>query len=59
MKHSPSDIEKAIAAAKAQGLTRYRIVKEGRKIIVEVSERDEHNDDAIDAEEAMKKAVGS
>lgn len=59
MTHSPSDIEKAIAAAKAQGLTRYRVVKEGRKITVEVSERDEHTEDALNAEEAMKKAVGA
>ena len=33
-----SDLEKAIAAAKAQGLTRYRVIKRGREVVIEVDE---------------------
>ena len=50
----PSDIEKAINAARAAGLSRFRVVKEGRRIVVEVDETSQA--DALDDEEKMRRA---
>ena len=50
----PSDFETAIHAARATGLSKYRIVKEGRRIIIEVDESGER--EALDDEEKMRRA---
>jgi len=52
-----SDLEKAIAAAKAQGLTRYRIIKRGREIVIEVDEGKTARD--ADDEKLFLEAVGA
>lgn len=49
-----ADIEKAINAARAAGLSRFRVVKEGRRIVVEVDETSQT--DALDDEEKMRRA---
>lgn len=51
-----SELEKAIAAARAQGLTRYRIIKRGREVVIEVDETEARRD--LDDEKRFEEAVG-